>query len=121
MFTVGTTPHAEHSERGETHCIPTGYPQLEYQNHHTTPNVTAKKMAMPITIEKFTFVVRRCTSTSGNPELCFSIDMALKPWTRTQLAGAPLLADATASAAEISSDLFVDGYLERNTGGVRPT
>jgi hypothetical protein len=48
---------------------------LEDQNHQTTLNVTTKKITTPTTIERLTFVVFRCTFTSGRPELLFSIDM----------------------------------------------
>jgi hypothetical protein len=53
-----------------------GYNQdREDQKYQTTPAMAAKKIATPITIPKFTFVVRLCTFTSGRPELSFSIDM----------------------------------------------
>jgi hypothetical protein len=45
------------------------------QNHQTTPAIAAKKTATPMTMPKFTLVVRLCTFTSGNPLLSFSIDM----------------------------------------------
>ena len=51
------------------------------QNHHTTLNIAAKKTTTPITIERFTFVVRLCTFTSGRPLLSFSMDMAWVRWT----------------------------------------
>jgi len=40
-----------------------------------TPDIAAKKIITPMTMPKFTFVVRLCTFTSGSPELSFSIDM----------------------------------------------
>ena len=48
------------------------------ENHHTTAAMAAKKMARPITMERFTLVVRLCTFTSGSPELSFSMDMRLR-------------------------------------------
>jgi hypothetical protein len=44
-------------------------------SHHTTPAIVAKKIATPITIEKFTFVVRLWGFISGKPVLSLSMDM----------------------------------------------
>jgi len=45
----------------------------EFQNAAAPP--TMKNTKMPTIIHKFTFVVRRCTFTSGNPLLSLSIDI----------------------------------------------
>jgi hypothetical protein len=51
--------------------------RCDAQNHQTKLNIAAKNIAMPITIERFTFVVRLRRFTSGSPELSFSIDMMM--------------------------------------------
>jgi hypothetical protein len=47
-------------------------------NHHTIANMAAKKIATPITMEKFTLVVRLWTSTWGRPLLFLSMDMGVR-------------------------------------------
>jgi hypothetical protein len=45
------------------------------ENRNAAAPATMKKTTMATIIDKFTFVVRRCTFTSGNPLLSLSIDI----------------------------------------------
>ena len=84
------------------------------QNVQTIAAVTPKKMITPITIERFTLVVRLRTLTSGNPELCLSIDMAGHGPIH-----APLVPRLVAS--DDDPDLFpIQSYFGNNSGGVGP-
>ena len=49
--------------------------QREADSHTITAMVMAKNSRTPAITDRFTFVVRLWTFTSGKPELSFSIDM----------------------------------------------
>ena len=46
-----------------------------FENRNAAAPATMKKTKMATMIDRFTFVVRRCTFTSGNPLLSLSIDI----------------------------------------------